>query len=143
MFDNKFTKKDPLAESVRQVMIENDIRRQVELTLNEQLGIYSKKQLPHELHEQYDATLKEAVSSALTEGCSWSKGKMEEDKSLVGNQKELDVSGPKGRPDGKLSKADFEELGNRSKEKSLQEKATEAQQEKIHRTMSEIGRAHV
>jgi len=78
MFDNKFTKKDPLAESVRQVMIENDIRRQVELTLNEQLGIQSRKQLPHELHERYDATLNAAITNALTENCSWSKGKMEE-----------------------------------------------------------------
>ena len=80
MFDNKFTKRDPLAESVRQVMIENDIRRQVELTLNEQLGIQSRKQLPHELHESYDATLNAAITNALTEGCSWSKGKMEEGK---------------------------------------------------------------
>jgi hypothetical protein len=80
MFDNKFTRKDPLSESVRQVMIENDIRRQVELTLNEQLGIQSRKQLPHELHESYDATLNEAIHNALNENCGWSGKKMEEGK---------------------------------------------------------------
>ena len=68
MFDNKFTRRDPLAESVRQVMIENDIRRQVELTLNEQLGIQSRKQLPHEYLKEYDETLRAAINQTLNEG---------------------------------------------------------------------------
>ena len=67
MFDNKFTRRDPLAESVRQVMIENDIRRQVELTLNEQLGIQSRKQLPHEYLKEYDETLRAAINQTLNE----------------------------------------------------------------------------
>ena len=70
---------DPLVNSVKAVMKENEIRRQVELTLNEQLGIHSKNALPHELHESYDVTLNAAITNALTENCSWSKGKMEEE----------------------------------------------------------------
>ena len=75
MFDNKFTKRDALAESVKQVMLENEIRRQVEFTLNEQLGIHSKNALPHEHHAQYDAILKEAIHNALSEG-QWPKKNM-------------------------------------------------------------------
>jgi len=107
MFDNRFTRKDPLAESVRQVMIENDIRRQVELTLNEQLGIQSRKQLPHELHESYDATLNAAINNALNEGCSWSKGKMEEESegSEPRNEKERKLAAMKP-PYNKITHAD-------------------------------------
>ena len=107
MFDNRFTRKDPLAESVRQVMIENDIRRQVELTLNEQLGIQSRKQLPHELHESYDATLNAAINNALNEGCSWSKGKMEEESegSEPRNEKEHKLAAMKP-PYNKITHAD-------------------------------------
>jgi hypothetical protein len=57
MFDNKFTKRDALAESVKKVMLESQIQRQAEATLNEELGISSKKALPHEYHTQYDALL--------------------------------------------------------------------------------------
>ena len=75
MFDNKFTKRDALAESVKKVMLENEIRRHVEFTLNEQLGIHSKNALPHEHHAQYDAMLKEAIHNALSEG-QWPKKNM-------------------------------------------------------------------
>jgi len=78
MFDNKFTKRDALTESVKQVMLENEIRRQVEFTLNEQLGIHSKNALPHEQHAQYDAMLNEAIKDALSEGM-WPKKNMAEE----------------------------------------------------------------
>jgi hypothetical protein len=45
--------------------------------------------------------------------------------SLIGKQHRLDVSGPAGKPDNKLTGHDFEELGNRSAEKA-KAKMTEA-----------------
>jgi len=103
MFDNKFTKRDALAESVKQVMLENEIRRQVEFTLNEQLGIHSKNALPHEQHAQYDAMLNEAIKDALSEGM-WPKKNMEEEHPPYSEKQERlaklgTVSGHGGNPE--------------------------------------------
>lgn len=58
-----FNKKtDPLASSVKQVMQENALRRKLEQKLNEELGVASKKALPHELHDDYDAALKSSIT---------------------------------------------------------------------------------
>ena len=57
-------KNDPLVESVKAVMKENEFRRQAEAALNEELGISSKKALPHEYHTQYDALLEAKVVDA-------------------------------------------------------------------------------
>lgn len=63
-----FNKKtDPLASSVQKVMQENALRRQLEQKLNEELGVASKKALPHELHADYDDVLTENIETALTE----------------------------------------------------------------------------
>lgn len=62
-----FNKKtDPLASSVQKVMRENALRRQLEQKLNEELGVASKKALPHELHDDYDAALKSSLQEADT-----------------------------------------------------------------------------
>lgn len=53
---------DPLTESIQKVMKENTLRRQLEAKLNEELGIYSKKQIPHEYHEEYDSALNTIIS---------------------------------------------------------------------------------
>jgi len=45
-------------------MKENEFRRQAEAALNEELGISSKKALPHEYHAQYDALLEAKVVDA-------------------------------------------------------------------------------
>lgn len=60
-----FNKKDPLIDSVKKVMEENQIRRNVENALNEQLGIQTKRQLPFQKHAEYDALLAEAIQEAL------------------------------------------------------------------------------
>jgi hypothetical protein len=65
-----FNRKDPLVDSVKQVMDENRVRRDVEKLVNEAFGVTSRKGLPHELHAAYDATLTEATEIALTEGMS-------------------------------------------------------------------------
>lgn len=58
-----FTKKnDPLLDSVQSVIKKNDLRRELEMTLNEELGITSKKALPHEYHEAYDLALEDSIN---------------------------------------------------------------------------------
>ena len=48
---------NPLVETVKAVMKQNEVHRQAEAALNEELGISSKRALPHEYHAQYDALL--------------------------------------------------------------------------------------
>ena len=62
MFNNR---KDPLIDSVKKVMAENETRRQAEFDLNEELGIASKRALPHEHHANYDALLEQRITEAL------------------------------------------------------------------------------
>lgn len=63
-----FNKKtDPLASSVQKVMQENALRRELEQKLNEELGIASKKALPHELHADYDDVLAENIEVVINE----------------------------------------------------------------------------
>ena len=57
-------KNDPLVESVKAVMKQNEVHRQIEAALNEELGISSKRALPHEYHAQYDALLEAKVVDA-------------------------------------------------------------------------------
>jgi hypothetical protein len=65
-----FNRKDPLVDSVKQVMDENRVRRDVERLVNEAFGVTSRKGLPHELHAEYDTALAEATETALKEGMS-------------------------------------------------------------------------
>lgn len=57
-----FKKNDPLVQSVQKVMMENERRRQVEAKLCEELGIYSRKQLPREHQANYDALLEQRIN---------------------------------------------------------------------------------
>lgn len=124
-------KNNPLVESVKAVMKQNEVHRQAEAALNEELGISSKKALPHEYHAQYDALLEAKVKMTP----------------VTGNQGEIDVSGPRGKPDNMVSKHDFKELGLRSKKAAgkLEEKATEEQKAKIKKVMShwKAGKQHI
>jgi hypothetical protein len=70
-----FNKNDPLINSVKQVMAENDLRRKVEKQLNEELNITSKKGLPFEYHAEYDALLEQRMKEEL-----------------VGNQHKIDAN---------------------------------------------------
>jgi hypothetical protein len=88
MFDNKFKKNDPLSDSVKKVMMENEVRRQAEASLNEELGIDSRKALPHEYHSHYDAMLADRINEAL-----------------VGNQHKIDAN-----KNGRVDDQDFKLL---------------------------------
>jgi hypothetical protein len=77
-----FNKNDPLIASVKKVMAENETRRQAEFDLNEELGIASKRALPHEHHANYDALLEHKIAEALK-----------------GNQHKIDAN-QNGRVDG-------------------------------------------
>jgi hypothetical protein len=83
MFDNKFKKNDPLADSVKKVMMENEVRRQVEASLNEELGIDSRKALPHEYQSHYDAMLADRINEALSEGAEGSIPKTPKERELA------------------------------------------------------------
>ena len=188
-------KNDPLVESVKAVMKQNEVHRQAEAALNEELGISSKKALPHEYHAQYDALLEAKVfhADAVEAGKLASKFRDTVDKLLTGKSKKTPDDDPykqqlkrrKGRRKGTLdekinmSKADIAELRppkkkftgadlaalrageHKMEEESglkstmngtdtpakgakpagkLEEKATEAQKEKIHKVMSEFKR---
>jgi organic radical activating enzyme len=89
MFTNKH---DPLVDSVKSVMEKNNLRRQVEEALNEELGVSSRKAVPHEHLASYDAMLEEAYKCA-----------MEEDNDLSPKQKALanlgTVTGLGGNPE--------------------------------------------
>jgi hypothetical protein len=66
-----FNKNDPLVDSVKKIMEQNEAHRQVEQKLCEELGIVSRKQLPHEHQANYDALLEER----LKESDDWFFGK--------------------------------------------------------------------
>ena len=61
-----FNKNDPLISAVSNVMKENEVRRQVEKKLCEELGIYSRKALPREHQANYDALLEQRINEAMT-----------------------------------------------------------------------------
>lgn len=107
-----FNKNDPLIDSVSKIMKENQIRRDVEQALNEELGIYSKKDLPFQQHAEYDAVLEEAVKKALHP-----------------NQQKLDVHEPEK---DELTATDFKLLRSRgsSKEKKPKEYGVETERKK-------------
>jgi hypothetical protein len=83
--NNNFTKKDPLVDAVAKVMQENQLRRDIEKQVQEEMGIQSKRQLPFQKHAEYDRVLAERTSQALNEGTM----KKEE---LIGNQHKIDAN---------------------------------------------------
>jgi len=94
-----FNKNDPLISSVQKVMEENARRRDIEQKLCEELGIYSRKQLPHEHQVNYDALLEQRINEALHP-----------------NQQKLDVHEPEK---DKLTAQDFKML--RAGKKNMKE----------------------
>jgi hypothetical protein len=58
-------KNDPLVNIATSVMKEGDLRRGAEKLTNETLGVFSRRQLPHERHAEYDALLVQNVDEAL------------------------------------------------------------------------------
>jgi predicted RNA-binding protein YlxR (DUF448 family) len=59
-----FKKNDPLIGSVMQAMNYGNMQREVEANLCEELGIHSRKVLPHEMQSEYDALLKQRLDEA-------------------------------------------------------------------------------
>lgn len=88
MFNKKF---NSLHESVAKVMADNQIRRNVEAALNEEIGIFNKNALPHEYHAEYDSVLASRI-----------------DEALKGNQHKIDADGDK-----EITGRDFKLLGNK------------------------------
>lgn len=104
-------KNDPLIQSVQKVMEENNVRREAEKAVNEELGIFNKKALPFELHKLYDSLLEEVIQEALNE-------------KLVGNQHKIDVN-----KNNRVDAHDFKLLRSKKKEKKPEEHGVEAERE--------------
>lgn len=62
-----FKKNDPLIDPIKKIMQENEIRRQVEMSLCEELGIQSRAALPYDHYANYDALLAEKIAQTLSE----------------------------------------------------------------------------
>ena len=105
-----FNKNDPLIDSVTKVMQENQVRRDAEKAVNEELGIHTKRALPFELHKLYDQLLEEVIQEALNE-------------KLVGNQHKIDVN-----KNNRVDAHDFKLL-RAKKEKKPEEHGVEAERE--------------
>ena len=100
MFNNNkmFDKNDPLINSVTKIMQENNVRRAVEKAVNEELGIYNKKELPFQMFAAYDALTEEVVQEALK-----------------GDQHKIDVN-----KNGRLDKQDFKMLKGKKVEENME-----------------------
>jgi hypothetical protein len=58
-------KNDPLIDSVKAVMEQNELFRRIEQDLLEEYGVESRNALPHELQGEFDAVLSEAKKCAM------------------------------------------------------------------------------
>ena len=116
MFGNY--KKDPLVDAVAKVMKENETRRQVERTFNEEIGVYSRNAVPNEKKAEYDRVLAERTAVALNEGTM----KKEE---LVGNQHKIDAN-----KNNKIDGQDFKILKAKKGQMEEENEAAEKKMEK-------------
>lgn len=127
------TKKDPLVDAVAKVMKENETRRQVECSLNDEIGIYSRNVLTSQQKPEYERVLAERTAIALNE-------------ELKGNQTKIDAN-HNGKVDGqdfkilKAKKGQMEEE-NESAEKKMEKgeesKEASSMEEEVEQ-INEIG----
>lgn len=128
------TNKDPLVESARKVIAENDIRRKVERQINEEIGIQSRKQLPREMLADYDAVLAEATKKALDK-----VGKEDED---IDNDRDVDKEDEYLHNRRKAISAAMSK-GKKLEETKTVEEQTDAQQAKVADVMGEFKRGEL
>lgn len=97
-------KNDPLIGAVQQIMQKSNAEREAARVVNEKFGVTDRKALPHEKQSAWDSAYKQVLSEELK-----------------GNQHKIDVASSTGekKPDGKLTKHDFEHL--RAKKKPMEE----------------------
>lgn len=100
--------KDPLIGAVQEIMKKNQAERDAVRLVNEKFGISDRRALPLEQQANWDA----AYKTVLSEGVEAL------DEKLVGKQKNIDVASSTGekKPDGKLTKHDFEHLRSMKEE---------------------------
>lgn len=150
-----FNKNDPLISAVQEVMKRNHAEREAAKVVNEKFGVYDRKALPHERQGEWDAAFKSVLNesddmgpvkkkdnesveyehktsgkrSKFTKhpGDNWKVVKEE----LKGNQPRIDVASSTGekKPDGKLTKHDFEHLRS-MKEENLEEREMTSSEKK-------------
>jgi hypothetical protein len=127
MFDNKFLKKDPLVEAVKQAQADGDMRRQAIATVNEQFGVYSRNAVIRENLAAYDAAVEEAYK-CMKEGNKDNKEKKKEHEEKVGMEHIKKMGGFPGqslkrtarsltKEEMKLADKDYDRDGKREKPK--------------------------
>jgi hypothetical protein len=116
-----FKKNDPLVNAVQKIMQENAIRFQAERELCEELGIYSKNELPNEHKVNFDALLEQKINEALHP-----------------NQQKLDVHEPEK---DKLTAQDFKMLRSKKtvKEEEQLDEGNAANKEKKNAAAMAVG----
>jgi hypothetical protein len=80
-----FNKNDPVADSVKKIMEQNELARQVEKALCEELGVYSRREIPHEHQANYDALLEQRLNEVLDSSEKKAKYKEKAEKSFKDN----------------------------------------------------------
>jgi hypothetical protein len=110
MFGNY--KKDPLVDAVAKVMKENETRRQVERSFNEEIGVFSRNAVPNEKKAEYDRVLAERTAVALNE-------------ELKGNQHKIDAN-----KNNKIDGQDFKILKAKKGQMEEENEAAEKKMEK-------------
>jgi hypothetical protein len=99
-----YKKNDPLVNSVKAIMEQNEQRRRVETKLCEELGIYSRKELPREHLANYDALLEQRIEEAL----KYSE-KQKKLAAIAGNPNKIDAKDLVGARKGHASHIEEEE----------------------------------
>ena len=119
------TKKDPLVDAVAKVMKENETRRQVERSLNDEIGIYSRNVLTNQQKPEYERVLAERTAIALNE-------------ELKGNQTKIDAN-KNGKVDGQDFKILKAKKGQMEEENESSEKKMEKGEESKEASSMEEG----
>jgi hypothetical protein len=102
-----YKKNDPLVNSVKAIMEQNEQRRRVETKLCEELGIYSRKELPREHLANYDALLEQRIQEA-TNSSDYSP-KQKKLAAIAGNPTKIDAKDLEGARKGHASHIEEEE----------------------------------
>ena len=78
--------KDPVADSVRKVMEQNEKERAAARAVNEKFGIVDRRALPHERQPEWDAAYKKVLSEGVETLDELSREKLERYVSKAGKQ---------------------------------------------------------
>ena len=135
------TKKDPLVDAVAKVMKENETRRQVERSLNDEIGIYSRNVLTSQQKPEYERVLAERTAVALNEELKGNQTKIDANKNNKIDAQDFKIlKAKKGQMEEESESAEKKmEKGEESKEAS----SMEEEAEQIDEISSKLARSYL